>query len=463
MAGDLIGADPFRVAAVPEFTPGTISDLVTTEYVYAKYTALVDRGEIVLLASANEAAPLTLTNAAASFGSRIGVAAANALANEYGWVQVRGDVDFQADGSATANTQMYATATAGQIGITEEDGGALGQHRSDRGCGRPWLGLLPVGCSTPLPGPLRALAAAVAAGSLRRRLQRQARRPSSLPPWPISPASRGATTWNNVLSGLTTSSLLNVGGFTIETVLTRDAVIIPANGNYELSSTMTGLASSSTAGTARSTMITRFVRERAGVDAVLPPQGTPSYSRNQYGAYTELHGSHMSTVLAFETGDKIRVQALFRVQSSNPTLAIVGASSNLTIKGVDAPDIEVSVTGIFDRLAVAEFGDTHEFEDTDIGKLVNIHSDLHEIIPETDSPVGGSVTWGLLSASVAAFKGTVALWTDLGQLASPTNGDEYYVVQDAAFYRFLNSFWNVVPHPDRVYGAVQLPNATMRL
>ena len=49
MSGDLIGADPFRVAAVPEFTPGTISDLVTTEYVYAQYTALVDRGEIVLL------------------------------------------------------------------------------------------------------------------------------------------------------------------------------------------------------------------------------------------------------------------------------------------------------------------------------------------------------------------------------------------------------------------------------
>ena len=136
----------------------------------------------------------------------------------------------------------------------------------------------------------------------------------------------GGNTWNNVLSGLTTSSLLNVGGFTVETVLTRDAVIIPANGNYELSSTMTGLASTSTAGTARSTMITRFVRERAGVDAVLPPQGTPSYSRNQYGEYTELHGSHMSALNAFETGDKIRVQALFRVQSSNPTLAIVGAS-----------------------------------------------------------------------------------------------------------------------------------------
>ena len=40
-------------------------------------------------------------------------------------MQVRGDVEFQSDADATANTQMYATDVAGQIGITEEDGGAL--------------------------------------------------------------------------------------------------------------------------------------------------------------------------------------------------------------------------------------------------------------------------------------------------------------------------------------------------
>ena len=40
-------------------------------------------------------------------------------------MQVRGDIKFQVDPSATANTQMYATAVAGQVGVTEADGGAL--------------------------------------------------------------------------------------------------------------------------------------------------------------------------------------------------------------------------------------------------------------------------------------------------------------------------------------------------
>ena len=160
----------------------------------------------------------------------------------------------------------------------------------------------------------------------------------------------GADTWTNVLSGLTTNTLRNIGGFTIETVLSRDAVIIPADGNYEISTTITGLAAASTLGTARSTLVAQFVRDRGGVDTTLLPQGTPSYSRNQYGEYSQLLGSHMSTVLAFEAGDKIRVQVLYRVQSSNPALAIVGAKSNLTITGVDSPtvsataDVDVDVT-----------------------------------------------------------------------------------------------------------------------
>ena len=121
--------------------------------------------------------------------------------------------------------------------------------------------------------------------------------------------------------------------------------------------------------------------------------------------------------------------------------------------------VDVDVEGLFDRLSVAGFGDTHEFVAGDIGKLVNIHSDLHEIIPETDSPVGGSVTWGLYSASVAAFKGTLALWVELGQIASPTNGDEYFIVQDGAFYTFNNGFWNVTPHPTGSMVPFSYPNA----
>ena len=98
------------------------------------------------------------------------------------------------------------------------------------------------------------------------------------------------------------------------------------------------------------------MRTRGGVDTTLLPQGVPTYSRNQYGEYSQLLGSHMSAVLAFEAGDKLRVQVLFRTQSSNPTLSIIGAQSNLTITGVDTPtvsatadidiDVAVSVAGL---------------------------------------------------------------------------------------------------------------------
>ena len=155
-------------------------------------------------------------------------------------------------------------------------------------------------------------------------------------------AIAGATTWSDVLSGLTAGSLINIGGFTIETVASRDVVVFAADGNYEISSTVSANASDSTAGTARSTLVAKFVRTRGGLDTTLLPQGVPTYSRNQYGAYSQLLGSHMSAVLAFEAGDKLRVQVLFRTQSSNPTLSIVGASSNLTITGVDAPTVSAT-------------------------------------------------------------------------------------------------------------------------
>ena len=447
MAGDLLGVDVSRVEATPEFKLGTIADQAIGEFIYVQFLLLTDKGEVVILSADNRAEVMTLIGASTAFGARIGVSVSDAFANDYGWVQVRGDIKFQADASATANTQMYATAVAGQIGITEADGGALANIVLTEAAGA-MAGLASGRLLNPTAGAATGSGGGGGGGVDASATATVSERPIFSAALANIASIAGAATWTNVLSGLTTNTLLNIGGFTVETVLTRDAVIIPANGNYEVSTTITGLASDSTAGTARSTLIAQFVRERAGVDATLLPQGTPSYSRNQYGEYSQLLGSHMSTVLPFETGDKIRVQILFRVQSSNPTVAIVGAKSNLTIKREDSPEVEVAVSGIFDRLAVAEFGDVHEFEDTDIGKLVNIHSDLHEIIAETDSPVGGTVTWGLLSATVAAFKGTLALWTELGQLTSPTNGDIYYVVQDGAFYIFRNSFWNVHTHPD---------------
>ena len=241
-----------------------------------------------------------------------------------------------------------------------------------------------------------------------------------------------------MLSGLTTNTLRNIGGFTIETVLSRDAVIIPADGNYEISTTITGLAAASILGTARSTLVAQFVRDRGGVDTTLLPQGTPSYSRNQYGEYSQLLGSHMSTVLALEAGDKIRVQVLYRVQSANPALSITGARSNLTITGVDSPtvsatadvDVTVNVAGL-------------------VGSVIDVSGEDIESPTEDDK---GSVWYNAYKHDLAFairkfYAGTAATgsgteYTDTDYFG-PLNYAPNASVSDQIWYRPSNDTWYV--------------------
>ena len=240
----------------------------------------------------------------------------------------------------------------------------------------------------------------------------------------------GGNNWSDVLSGLTASSLLNIGGFTIETASSRDVVVIPADGNYELSATVTGLASSSTLGTARSTIVTRFVRERGGVDAVLPPQGTPSYSRNQYGEYSELHGSHMSAVNDFEAGDKIRVQVLFRVQSANPTLAIVGSSSNLTITGEDSPAVAVSV--VVNGL---------------VGSVIDVSGEMIGEVDEDDqASVWVDTYQHELSFAVRKFRATtvaIGVGTEITEVDFISNTQPTSTAADEIWYKPSNGHYHI--------------------
>ena len=152
-------------------------------------------------------------------------------------------------------------------------------------------------------------------------------------------AVASSASYQDVLSGLTTGTRINAGGFVIETVALRDTVTIAAAGNYNLVVNVSGSALASTLGTARATLTARFVRTRGGVDAVLPPRGTPSYARNQYGAYSEILGTHLDMVDAFEAGDKIRAQVLFRSQSTAGTFALSGIESVLSIVGEDSPTV----------------------------------------------------------------------------------------------------------------------------
>ena len=105
-----------------------------------------------------------------------------------------------------------------------------------------------------------------------------------------------SNSYQNILSGLSTRTHVNVGGFVIETASSRDTVTIAKAGHYTIAANIAGDALASTSGNARSTLTSRFVRERGGVDTVLAPRGVPSYSRNQLGAYVEQLGTHIDAV-----------------------------------------------------------------------------------------------------------------------------------------------------------------------
>ena len=107
------------------FTLGDVVSSSDGEFVFVHFSEACDAGEVCILTAENDAQPLTLTLAMEGFGRRLGVPLTAFAAGEYGALMVRGEVDIEAAANATARTQLYATATAGQIDITEEDGGAL--------------------------------------------------------------------------------------------------------------------------------------------------------------------------------------------------------------------------------------------------------------------------------------------------------------------------------------------------
>ena len=100
----------------------------------------------------------------------------------------------------------------------------------------------------------------------------------------------------------------------------------------------------------------RIARERSSVVTGLAPEGAPTYSRNQYGDFSERLGSAVAGVYAFEAGDKIEIQGLFEGQGSTVQLDLVGARSGISIVAVGAgPQGEQGIpgTGAVTNLAIA--------------------------------------------------------------------------------------------------------------
>ena len=145
------------------------------------------------------------------------------------------------------------------------------------------------------------------------------------------------TAFANLTSGLTAGELVNQGsGFTIETAASRDQVVIANAGTYLVTGSLSGDADASTLGTSRSVFRARIARERSSVVTGLAPEGAPTYSRNQYGNFSERLGSAVSGVYEFEAGDKIEIQGLFEGQGTTVQLDLVGARSGISIVAVGA-------------------------------------------------------------------------------------------------------------------------------
>ena len=156
------------------------------------------------------------------------------------------------------------------------------------------------------------------------------------------------TAFANLTSGLTAGELVNQGsGFTVETAASRDQLVIANAGTYLVTGALSGDADASTLGTSRSVFRARIARERSSVVTGLAPEGAPTYSRNQYGDFSERLGSAVSGVYEFEAGDKIEIQGLFEGQGTTVQLDLVGARSGISIVAVGAgPKGDQGVQGV---------------------------------------------------------------------------------------------------------------------
>lgn len=95
-------------------------DDVGRAYVYVQASVAIAAGDVVLVSPAYAAS--LATTAAATRGTKVGVAPVAFAANEYGWVQVDGTCSaINVLASCVANVRLNTTATAGKL---DDDGTA---------------------------------------------------------------------------------------------------------------------------------------------------------------------------------------------------------------------------------------------------------------------------------------------------------------------------------------------------
>ena len=111
----------------PPFVAGTVSAAGNnvSAWVFAQAgAAVVSKGDVVVLSTANAASSITSTIAAtAGFGMQLGVAMATATTAQFLWVQTRGQNQYIGIvAGSTAGVPLYTIATAGKITSTGATG-----------------------------------------------------------------------------------------------------------------------------------------------------------------------------------------------------------------------------------------------------------------------------------------------------------------------------------------------------
>lgn len=138
----IMGIDPTSTSSTQLFFPGTLGaisppvSLYTAPmgqtgstaganpgdkvYVYVKFTTAVTvvNSACTMDALFNAAPTGAAMAAAANMGKMVGISQVTQVINNFGWLQVFGQANVAATTGATAYTQMFAGATAGQLFTT---------------------------------------------------------------------------------------------------------------------------------------------------------------------------------------------------------------------------------------------------------------------------------------------------------------------------------------------------------
>jgi len=100
----------------PEWELGTrVHGAAGKEYVYVQASGAVAANDVVILTEAFQAAKVDTTNSAGAVGDKVAVAPVAFSDDDYGWVQIYGACTVNVGSSASANTKLNTTGTAGRV------------------------------------------------------------------------------------------------------------------------------------------------------------------------------------------------------------------------------------------------------------------------------------------------------------------------------------------------------------